>query len=123
LTIKDEYDVQYLLLPLLDVYFDDVRPEDAVPSVAGQNSKIDFVLPEEKIAVEVKMTRPTLRESEIGDELAADIIRYQKREDVSTLIAFIYDPGGFLKNPDGIENDLTRRHNDLDVKVVVRPKP
>jgi hypothetical protein len=76
--MQDEFDVQYLLLPLLDAYFDDVRSEDAVPSVAGQNSRIDFALPDEKIALEVKMTRPNLRDSEIGDELSADIIRYQK---------------------------------------------
>ncbi len=122
LIMEDEHDVQYLLQALLDVYFDDVRPEDAVPSVAGQNSRIDFVLPDEKIALEVKMTRPNLRDSQIGDELSADIIRYQKREDVKTLIAFIYDPGGLLKNPDGLERDLTKSHSALDVKVVVRPK-
>jgi len=122
LIMQDEFDVQYLLLPLLDVYFDDVRPEDAVPSVAGQNSRIDFVLPDENIALEVKMTRPNLRDSEIGDELSADIMRYQKREDVKALIAFIYDPAGFLKNPDGLERDLTKSHNLLNVKVVVRPK-
>ena len=123
LIIEDEYDAQYLLRALLDVYFDDVRPEDAVPSNAGQNSKIDFVLLEEKIAVEVKMARPSLRDSEIGSELSADIVRYQNHKDVSTLIAFVYDPAGFIKNPDGLEKDLTKRHNDLDVRVVVRPKP
>jgi hypothetical protein len=123
LIIKDEYDVQYLLLPLLAVYFDDVRPEDPVPNVAGQNSRIDFVLPDEKIAVEVKMARENHRDKEIGNELIQDIARYQKRgEDVSALIAFVYDPDGSLKNPDGLEKDLSKRHNNLDVKVVVRPQ-
>jgi hypothetical protein len=122
LLMKDEHDVQYLLQALLDVHFDDVRPEEYGPSVAGKNVRIDFLLEAERIAVEAKMTRDNLRDKGIGDELLADIGRYKKHPDCKTLVCFVYDPEGLMRNPDGLEKDLTRMHDSLDVRVVVRPK-
>jgi hypothetical protein len=34
LLIKDEYDVQYIFAALLETRFDDVRPEDWIPTYA-----------------------------------------------------------------------------------------
>jgi hypothetical protein len=122
LLMADEYDVQYLIHALLDVHFDDVRPEDCGPSHAGKNVRIDFILEGEKIAVEAKKTRDGLRDKEVGDELLIDIARYAKHPSCKTLVCFVYDPEYLLRNPDGLENDLTRLHNGLDVRVLVRPK-
>jgi len=54
IDVTDEYDVQDLLHALLKVYFDDIRPEEWTPSYAGSSGKMDFLLKEEQIVIEVK---------------------------------------------------------------------
>jgi hypothetical protein len=119
LIIEDEYDVQDLLHALLKALFDDVRPEDPIPTHAGKASRVDFFLKEEKIMIEVKMTRDGLRDAQVGEQLIIDIERYQARSDCQTLVCFVYDPGRYLKNPKALEDDLSRKHDCLMVKVIV----
>ncbi len=69
--------------------------------------------------VEVKMTSETLRDAKIGEQLIIDIERYQARPDCQTLVCFVYDPGHHLKNPKGLEADLSRKHDKLTVQVIV----
>lgn len=76
LIITDEYDVQDLLHALLKLYFDDVRPEEWTPSYAGKSARMDFSLKKEKTVIEVKMTRESLSDKEIGDQLIVDVERY-----------------------------------------------
>lgn len=54
LKIEDEYDVQDLLHALLLLYFDDVRAEEWTPSYAGKSSRMDFLLKNERVVIEVK---------------------------------------------------------------------
>ena len=122
ITITDEYDVQDLLGALLKVHFSDVRPEEWTPSYAGNASRIDFILKLEQIAIEAKMTRNNLGQKEVGNQLAIDILRYQSHPDCKTLICFVYDPTGKCNNPTALENDLSKKHGDLAVLVIVRPK-
>jgi hypothetical protein len=77
LEVSDEYDDQYLLRALLVQFFDDVRDEEFVSSYAGGKSRIDFVLPRYKLAVELKHTRDSLRDKELGEELMIDRDRYR----------------------------------------------
>jgi hypothetical protein len=119
LSLADEYDVQHVLNALLAFYFDDVRPEEFSPSRAGSNTRIDFILPEVRVAVEVKMTRRGLDARKLGDELAADILRYRAHPDVSALICVIYDPDRRVSNPVGFERDIGRDSDDLPVRAVI----
>jgi hypothetical protein len=122
-AIADEYDVQYLLLALLRLHFDDVRPEEWIPSYAGGSSRMDFLIKQEKIVVEAKKTRDTLRrDSEIGDELIVDIERYAQSSDCETLVCFVYDPDNRIKNPAGLESDLTGSRENIEVVVIIAPK-
>jgi hypothetical protein len=121
LFIKDEYDVQDLLHSLLFIFFDDIRPEEYTPSYAGGSSRVDFLLKSEKIVVEVKKTNSKLRDKKIGEQLIIDIKRYQAHPDCSTLVCFVYDPDGFLKNPDGLIADISRKHDDLSVRLIISP--
>jgi hypothetical protein len=89
--------------------FDDVRPEDYVPSKGGGNSRVDFVLPEVGVVVETKMARASLTAGKLGEELLFDQGRYPKHPDCQAILAFVYDPGGRITNPRGIERDLTTR--------------
>jgi hypothetical protein len=121
LDTTDEYDVQDLLHALLHLHFDDIRPEEWTPSYAGGSARVDFLLKNESIIVEVKKTRKTLSSREIGDELLIDIGRYQAHPECKTLLCFVYDPEGRVANPRGLEADLSKRVNDMEVKVLVRP--
>jgi hypothetical protein len=67
-----------LLEGLLRVEFDDVRREDHTPLLAGSSTRIDFMLAEEKIGIEVKRTRPKLDDRELGRELIEDVAHYSE---------------------------------------------
>lgn len=115
IEINDEYDVQDLLHSLLKIYFDDIRDEEWTPSYAGKCSRVDFLLKEEQIVIETKKTRNGLNGKNIGDELLIDIARYKEHHDCKNLMCFIYDPDEVIKNPRGLEKDLSKNHDNLNV--------
>ena len=121
--VKDEYDVQDLIHALLKIYFDDIRPEEWTPSYAGGSSRMDFLLKNERLVVEVKKTRDKLRDKDVGEQLIVDIVKYGVHPDCKTLVCFIYDPEGLISNPIGLENDLSKLSKDeLKIRVYVAPK-
>ena len=120
LEINDEYDVQDLLQGILRLFFDDVRPEDYVPSYAGGNSRTDFYLPQYETYIETKMTRTGLKDKEVGEQLAIDIARYGDK--CKTLVCFVYDKESILSNPYGLISDLEALGADrVHVKVYISP--
>lgn len=120
LEINDEYDVQDLFHSLLHIWFEDIRPEEWTPSYAGANSRVDFLLKNEKIIIEIKKTRKGLRDKQVGEELIIDSQRYRAHPDCGHLVCFVYDPEGKIANPRGLEHDLTTT-DPLPVFVFVRP--
>lgn len=120
IDIEDEYDVQDLLHALLKLYFDDVRPEEWTPSYAGKSARMDFLLKNENVVIEIKKTRNGLTDKEIGDQLIVDVERYQSHPNCNKLICFIYDPEGRIGNPDGITTDLMSKHTDF-LTVIIEP--
>lgn len=119
LAIEDEYDVQDLLHAMLRSLFDDIRPEEYTPSYAGGASRMDFLLKSEQIVIETKVASSSLRDKQVGEQLMIDIQRYQIHPDCKRLLCFVYDPHGNIRNPAGLEADLTRVHDKLEVKVIV----
>lgn len=122
LDVQNEYDVQDLLHALLKIDFDDVRPEEWTPSYAGASSRMDFVLPGEKIVIETKKTRKGLDSKKLGEELIIDIEKYQKHPDCQLLYCFIYDPEEHITNPTGLIKDLERNIENFSVRVIISPK-
>lgn len=122
LKIEDEYDVQDLLHALLKVDFDDVRPEEYSPSKAGAASRMDFLLKAQKVVVEAKMASATLTDKKIGEQLIIDIERYRAHPDCDRLVCLVYDPGNHVRNPTGLERDLSRKEETIEVYVVIVPK-
>ena len=122
LKMNDEYDVQDLLETLLKVQFDDVRREDHTRIFAGSSNRIDFVLAQEQIGIEVKRTREGLTDSELGKQLINDIEHYKEHPRCKVLYFFVYDPEEYVKNPRPIENDLSKKRENMDVKVFIMPK-
>jgi hypothetical protein len=122
LRISDEYDVQDVLHAFLRLHFDDIRPEEYAPSKAGAASRLDFLLKSEKIVVEAKMASSSLNDKKIGEQLIVDIERYKAHPDCDRLVCFVYDPDHHVRNPIGLEKDLSRKDEKLEVIVVVVPK-
>lgn len=122
IEIEDEYDVQDLFHSLLKLYFDDIRPEEYTPSYAGSASRVDFLLKEEKIIIEIKKTRKGLNGKIVGEQLIIDSQRYQSHPDCGQLICFVYDPEGRISNPRGIENDLSKELNGIPISVYISPE-
>ena len=78
-----------LLHALLLLYFDDVRAEEWTPSYAGKSSRMDFLLKNERVVIEVKKTRQGLADKELGDQLIIDVDRYKVHPDCKRLICFV----------------------------------
>ncbi|WP_205686790.1 hypothetical protein [Caulobacter flavus] len=119
LMVEDEHDVQYLMHAILGLYFEDIRPEEPTPTVAGGSAKIDFLLKAEGIAFELKMTRPDLKDNKTGGEALIDIGRYPKHPDVRSLVYFVHDPEGYITNPKGLIADIERDYGALRAKVII----
>lgn len=122
LDVNDEYDVQDLMHALLRLYFDDVRPEEWVPSYAGSASRTDFLLPEVDTVIEIKKTRAGLNAKAVGEQLIIDIANYKKHPQCRRLVCFVYDPEGRISNPSGIEFDLNNSEKEIEVRVSILPK-
>jgi hypothetical protein len=122
IEIEDEYDVQDLFHALLRLFFDDVRAEEYSPSYAGSASRVDFLLKQEQIVIEIKKTRKNLTAKEVGEQLIIDSQRYQAHPNCSQLICFVYDPEGRIANPRGIEMDLTKEINGIPISVYITPE-
>lgn len=122
IDIIDEYDVQDLLHAILKLHFKDVRAEEYTPSYAGSSTRMDFLLKEEKIVIEVKKTRERLADKDVGQQLILDAAHYSSHPNCKELICFVYDPENRIKNPRGLEKDISERSTDsLKVKLIIRP--
>lgn len=122
LDVSDEYDVQDLFHSLLTLFYDDIRNEEWTPSYAGGSARIDFLLPEIESVVEIKKMRSSLSTKELGEQLLIDIAKYKTHPLCRTLVCFVYDPEGRVSNPRGVENDLNKSTNDINVKAIIVPK-
>ena len=109
--------MQDLLHAILKLHFDDVRPEQHTPSFAGNASRVDFYLP-----AEAKMTRSSLGQKEVTDQLINDVARYSKFDGIDTLVCLVIDPDRRCKNPDSVENDVQGTGSRLTVRAIVCPK-
>jgi hypothetical protein len=122
LEIIDEYDVQDLMAVLLNAFFDDIREEEYAPSYAGGASRIDFLLNDSNIALEVKKTRDTLTDKQIGEQLLVDIQRYKAHPKIKKLVCFVYDPDWKIRNPKGLEKDLSLSGEGLKTEIFIVPR-
>ncbi|MHA7661863.1 PD-(D/E)XK nuclease domain-containing protein [Mycolicibacterium sp. HS_4_1] len=106
IEFSNEWDDQYLFKALLKLFFDDVRDEEYIPSYAGSNSRIDYLLPAYAIGIELKHASKSLTHKEVGEQLIVDRDRYKGIGNIGHLICIVFDPDGWVENPRGLENDL-----------------
>ena len=121
LLIENEYDVQFLFQGLLALYFDDIRPEEPGPSVAGGSSRADTLLRIEKTIVEFKMTRAGMKDTDLRKQLADDFVLYAEHPGCEELFVFIYDPLKQVENRMGFEHDMSKPRPPLQrLRTVVQ---
>lgn len=122
LSIKDEWDCQYLFRAILAGYIADVRDEEWNPSVAGTSARCEFYLKTLSTMIELKYVRKAGDAKKLKTELATDFLDYGKNPQVDHVICLVYDPGQALKTPAAIQADLSGPKEGLPrVEVVISP--
>lgn len=121
--IKDEYDVQDILYVILKSVFPNLRDEDAIPKVGSKTTKIDLIIREERILVEVKMIKEKdSNETHFIEQLKADFESYHECKWLGKLFCFVYDP--YKKTRDisnfyDLNGDRTKGEHNFNVEVIV----
>ena len=119
IEIRDEYDVQYLLLAAFRMFFEDVRDEETMPSHGVTHPRADFLLADEEIFVEAKMVRKGLSAKKLQTELNDDFGNYRAHPKCRIVIAVVYDPTRKLEQA-RLEKDLTGdRGEGLWVRTII----
>lgn len=121
IKLENEYDVQFLVNALLRLQFDNVKPEEPAPSLAAGASRPDFLLPEQGLVIELKMTRNGMTQRSLADELILDIARYRAHPSCQAIIFFVYDLRGLIKNPVALRAELSEIAGKLPIRLVVSP--
>ncbi|HYM37724.1 MAG TPA: hypothetical protein VES96_04940, partial [Nitrospiraceae bacterium] len=122
LEVEDEYDAQDVVHALLCLEFDEIRRETWQPGYAGGTAHTYFVVPRDRILIEVKKTRQGVGAKEIAAQLDHDTLYYWTHPDCQTLFCFVYDPEARVGDPYGLEKTLTRQVDGQRVEVFISPK-
>lgn len=119
LSFGNEYDVQDLLHAMLRPWISDIRPEEFTPSYAGSSTRMDFLLPDYALVIEIKIIRDRAHAKKVGDELIIDIEHYHRHPKCKKLWCVVYDPGHLITNASGLKSDLKGRRLSKDGEVNV----
>ncbi|MDR7244241.1 PD-(D/E)XK nuclease domain-containing protein [Priestia megaterium] len=123
--LKNEYDVQFYLHGILKMFFNYVIPEEPTPILVKRHAKMDFLLPEYEIIIEVKHIKGvnSLTNSELSDlesQLSDDIIKYSSHEKCKFLYFFIFDPCRNILDYEGFIQHLSFENmNNTEVKTII----
>jgi REase_DpnII-MboI/Uncharacterized protein conserved in bacteria (DUF2321) len=116
--VEDERDLEDLLRALLPLHFDDVRLESRTPRYSAC-TRTDLLLAPQKMSLTVKRARPSLREPQLAEQAQEDAAYYQARGGCRTLIIFIYDPEGLLRDRQTLQPAASELERDLDVRYIL----
>ncbi|MEW1991218.1 hypothetical protein [Microbacterium sp. NPDC078849] len=123
LVMAKEYDLQDAVENALRLVYDDVRPEETAPTFAGSATIPDFLLPDVRTAIEIKVTRSGRRTVDLRNEIILDSTTYLTHPDVHRMVFVVYDLVNMIDNPAGFERQLSTPINDhpRDTLVVEWP--
>lgn len=122
--INDEYDVQDLLYFSLKSIFPKLKYEEPTPQLGGTSNKIEFVLAEEGILIEVKMIKSSETEKKYIKEIKEDLESYHRYKGLKDIIFFIYDPYMRTKdryNFEDLNGNRVKQDNSFNVTVILSP--
>jgi hypothetical protein len=120
--INSERDLQDVFFFALRTSFDDVRREEWTPSSAGGSKRVDLLVPEARVMIEIKFVRDARHARTVADELRVDFESYHSHPACGTLVAIVWDPKRRIGDPKALERDLSgsRIKGDKAFEVVVR---
>lgn len=133
LKIEDEYDVQDLFHSILKLYFDNIEDECTSIKRDSTANRIDFFLPDESIAIEIKFgtrwkdkartTRKSMKtiRHDIKQEIINDKEAYSNQSLYQKILFFVYDPDNQINEKVKFESGLNNVVNGIEFKVYVRP--
>jgi hypothetical protein len=116
--VTDERDLEDLLRALLPIYFDDIRLESRTPSYT-HGTRTDFRLKPHGIALTIKRTPSRDCEKQLGEQLQEDVTYYEKEHACKTLVGFIHDPEGFLREPEQLELMWSKPQDRLELRCII----
>ncbi len=116
--VADERDLEDLLRCLLPLYFDDIRPESRTPSY-DCGTRTDFRLKPEGIVLTVKRATSRDCEKQLGEQLQEDVAHYEREGGCKTLVGFIQDPEGRLREPSQLEAMWSKPQDRLELRCVI----
>ena len=116
--VADERDLEDLLRALLPIYFDDIRPETRTPGYSSGN-RTDFRFKPEGIALTIKRAPSRDCEKQLGEQLQEDVIHYEREGTCKTLVAFIHDPEGFLREPAPLELMWSKLQDRFELRCII----
>ena len=121
--IEDEYDVQDILYVILKSVFPNLRDEDAIGKVGAKTTKIDLIIREERILVEVKMIKEKdSNETHFIEQLKVDFESYHECKWLRKLFCFVYDPykkTQDISNFNDLNGERTKGEHNFNVEVIV----
>ncbi len=97
-TFSDEPELQKFIYSMLRTLFVSVEYEDPTEKLCGKFNRLDFVLKDHKIIIEVKYIRDKKHGKSFSEELSVDYLRYQQSPYGKTIINYIYDPNKHIVN-------------------------
>jgi hypothetical protein len=112
--VEDKWDLEDLLRALLPLRFDDIRPHCRTPRYAAA-TRTDFLLAREGIAVLAKLGA----EPRLAEQLREDAAYYRAEGGCRTLVAYIHDPEGLLREPPVVSGRAGRPEEGPEVRCVI----
>lgn len=103
--------------------FGNTIKEETLPSCNGAGSRIDFLLKDDGIGLEIKTTkRISLNDKKLGEEINDDIIKYRKHSFIKSLYFYVYDPDYTLKRREQIIKDSEEQSTSgYKIRVIIKP--
>lgn len=123
--ITCEKDFQDLFFALIKPVFPNSLSEEPIPQHATKSKKIDFVIPELSLAIELKTVRNERHAKNLSDELKVDIESYHQHPDCTRMKAIVWDDERLLTDRSNFEEDLTGPRvidgTEFQVETVIIP--
>ena len=121
--IEDEYDVQDVSYLILRSVFTDLQFENPHFKSGGTYSRVDLMLEQEGIDIELKMIKKTDKdEASFIKQIKVDFNDYATWADLKDLIVFIYDPYNKTTNKNNFYELSGRKvinNADYNVHIIV----
>jgi hypothetical protein len=120
--VQDEHDLDDLLRAVLPLQFDEVRLESRTPSYSPGNrsdlrlGKGDGIFP---VALTAKLIQGKMGAGQLEEQWAEDLAYYARVSACRTLVGFVYDSEGLLREPKKLEAVWSQTEGNVQLRCVL----